>query len=205
MPECNDLRRCRQQIATSSILIALALTSTPVPAKDAHSATGLPRSSAGKVLKTIEDLPNFHEVHPFLYRSGEPTEAGLATARDKYNIKTLIDLRGSPKYTEAEKAWAKKLGMNYVNLPMSSEPPTKAQVTTMMKAIREARDKKTPGAVLVHCAHGSDRTGCMIGIWRVMEDNYTYDQAYAEMRRYWFTPKFTQLSGAVRKAAEKSN
>jgi protein tyrosine/serine phosphatase len=184
-------------------IITLAVDAAPTLAKTAQGA-GLPRSSAGKILKTIEDLPNFHAVHPFLYRSGEPTEAGLLTARDKYNIQTIVDLRGSPKYTDVEKAQAKQLGMTYINLPMSSRPPTKAQVTTMMEAIRKARDGKTPGAVLVHCAHGSDRTGCMIGIWRVIEDNYTYDQAYAEMRKYWFTPKFTQLSGAVKEAAESS-
>jgi DNA-binding ferritin-like protein (Dps family) len=41
----------------------------------------------------------------------------------------------------------------------------------------------------------------MIGIWRVMRDGYDYDTAYKEMRKYWFTPKFTNLSGAVRTAA----
>lgn len=182
------------------------LAACPVTAKSGDASTPVVlRSSSGRVLTKIEELPNFHEVHPYLYRSGEPTEAGLRTARDKYNIKTIIDLRGNKKYVDAEKAWAKEMGINYINLPMTNKPPTKQQVTTMMKAIRDARDKKTPGAVLVHCAHGSDRTGCMIGIWRVTEDNYDYDQAYKEMRKYWFGPKFTMLSGAVRAAAAKKS
>ncbi len=38
----------------------------------------------------------------------------------------------------------------------------------------------------------------LVGIWRVSEDGFTYDQAYKEMRRYYFGPQFKQLSGAVK-------
>lgn len=201
MPACKDFsRRTAATFLALSASLALSL-----PASLAETAAEKPvlRSSSGRVLAKIEDLPNFHEVHPFLYRSGEPTEAGLKTAHDKYHINTIVDLRAAKKWTDAEKAWAKQLGITYINLPMSAEPPTKKQVETMMKAIREARDKNK-GAVLVHCAHGSDRTGCMIGIWRVTEDNYSYDEAYKEMRKYYFGQKFTKLSGAVRERAGKS-
>ena len=38
----------------------------------------------------------------------------------------------------------------------------------------------------------------LVGIWRVSEDGFTYDQAYKEMRRYYFGSQFKQLSGAVK-------
>ncbi|MBL8086239.1 MAG: hypothetical protein JNN26_26655 [Candidatus Obscuribacter sp.] len=41
--------------------------------------------------------------------------------------------------------------------------------------------------------------GC---IWRASEDGFTYDQAYKEMRRYYFGPQFKQLSGAVKARAK---
>lgn len=199
MPECKDFGR-RSAGMFLALSAALALS---IPATGAETAEKpVLRSSSGRILAKIEDLPNFHEVHPFLYRSGEPTEAGLKTAHDKYHINTIVDLRGAKKWTDVEKSWAKQLGITYINLPMTAEPPTKKQVETMMKAIRSARDKNQ-GAVLVHCAHGSDRTGCMIGIWRVTEDNYSYDEAYKEMRKYWFGQKFTKLAGAVRERAVK--
>ncbi len=53
---------------------------TLLPAMAETAEKPVLRSSSGRVLAKIEDLPNFHEVHPFLYRSGEPTEAGLKTA-----------------------------------------------------------------------------------------------------------------------------
>ena len=149
-------------------------------------------------LKSTSDLPNFHKVHSFLYRSGEPTAKGVQQCHD-LGIKTLIDLRATGERTRREAAWGQELGMKYINLPMSDKAPTKSQVDTFMETVKQAKKDNAP--VLVHCAHGSDRTGCLVGIWRVSEDGFTYDQAYKEMRRYYFGPQFKQLSGAVKARA----
>ncbi len=113
------------------------------------------------------------------------------------------------------------MGIRYISMPMNSKAPTAKQIKRLIDEIDKAKgsvveltdsgqaekiakqeaQKTTKDAIFVHCAHGSDRTGCMIGIWRVMRDGYDYDTAYKEMRKYWFTPKFTNLSGAVRSAA----
>lgn len=158
-----------------------------------------PRAQAEAGAKT--DLPNFHAVHKYLYRGGEPSKAGLARLKEM-GVTTVIDLRGHKENVQREAAWARALGMQSINLPMSSKAPTASQVDTFMKTIKEARDGRR-GPVFVHCAHGSDRTGCMIGIWRVSQEGYSYDQAYREMRKYYFTPKFVDLSGAVRHWAER--
>ncbi|CAN5412607.1 hypothetical protein BH11CYA1_BH11CYA1_41850 [soil metagenome] len=150
--------------------------------------------------KKIEDLPNFHCVHPYLYRGGEPTQKGLQQLQEK-GMKTLIDLRATSPITKKEEATAHELGMKYINLPMSSKAPTEAQLSTYLEAVRTAREKNEP--VFLHCAHGSDRTGCLVGIWRVTEDGYSYPQAYTEMRKYWFGPQFKELSGAVLKRSTK--
>jgi protein tyrosine/serine phosphatase len=183
----------------SLFLMAFANLALPSPAATPDSSFDKKRFQE-EVVKRV-DLPNFHEVHPYLYRSGAPTAQGLQELKDK-NITTLIDLRnpGERKFDEAGEA--KRLGMTYISLPMGSEAPTKQQVATVMKATRQAQAHPENGAVLVHCAHGSDRTGCLIGIWRVTEDGWDYDGAYKEMRKYWFTPKFTKLSGSVEKYAQ---
>jgi protein tyrosine/serine phosphatase len=154
-----------------------------------------------KIVKTAEDLPNFHQIHPFLYRSGEPTEAGLQKLR-AMGVSTIIDLRAPSEQHFDEQALAGKLGLKYMRLVMSSRPPTAKQVETMLATIKKAKAAPEAGSVLVHCAHGSDRTGCMIGIWRVSQDGWNYEAAYKEMRKYWFTPKFTALAAAVRQRAE---
>ncbi len=154
---------------------------------------------AGHVPTEMEGLLNFHEVHPFLYRGGEPNEQSLHNLRNK-GIKTIIDLRAASEGATKEQKLAAELGMKYINLPMDSHAPTKKQVNTFIHSVEKAQKNNDP--VFVHCAHGSDRTGCMVGIWRVTHENWGYDQAYKEMRKYFFTPKFTALSGAVKQYAD---
>lgn len=148
--------------------------------------------------KKIEDLPNFHTVHPYLYRGGEPTDAGVRKLQKK-GVKTLIDLRAASFRTRAEQAEASALGIKYINLPMSAKAPTEAQLKTFTATVEEAQAKDEP--VYLHCAHGSDRTGCLVGIWRVTHDGYNYKDAYKEMRQYYFGPQFKELSAAVQKRA----
>jgi protein tyrosine phosphatase (PTP) superfamily phosphohydrolase (DUF442 family) len=176
-------------------------TVTPVSASSDDSVS-TKKTAVAKANKPKEDLPNFHQVHPFLYRSGEPTEAGLKKLKEM-GVKTLIDLRAPSEFPINEPKIAKELGLNYINLVMTSKAPTEKQVDTMLKEIKKAQEKPENGSVLVHCAHGSDRTGCMVGIWRVTQEGWSYDDTYKEMRKYWFTPKFTNLSNAVKERASK--
>lgn len=177
----------------TDLAISQAVSALPLSAVDA------PKPELKNQAKA--DLPNFHEVHPYLYRGGEPTSQGLKELKEK-GIKTIIDLRAETPMSRQERAEAKALGLDYINLPMSDKAPTDKQVKTFIDTTRLARDNSAP--VFVHCAHGSDRTGCLIGIWRVTEDNYSYDQAYKEMRKYWFGPKFINLSQAVQKRATRT-
>ncbi|MCC7528547.1 MAG: tyrosine-protein phosphatase [Candidatus Melainabacteria bacterium] len=169
-----------------------------------------PEGTVTKSVKAKEDLPNFHQVHPFLYRGGEPTKEGLKKIKEM-GVTTILDLRNPGEKKYDEKQSAKDLGMRYISMPMNSKAPTTKQIKRLLDEIDRARakvevngsstDNTAKEAVFVHCAHGSDRTGCMIGIWRVKRDGYDYETAYQEMRKYWFTPKFTNLSGAVKTAA----
>jgi protein tyrosine/serine phosphatase len=172
--------------------------------KDAADNLAIKAAKTSTATKPKEDLPNFHEVHPFLYRGGEPTEKGLEELK-KMGVSTLIDLRAPSERKSDEPEQAKKLGLNYINLVMDSHAPTKDQVDKMMRTIDEAKKATDAGdkdkKVFVHCAHGSDRTGCMVGIWRVSRDSWDYPTTYQEMRKYYFGPKFTRLSGAVEQYA----
>jgi protein tyrosine/serine phosphatase len=187
-----------------SVLSLLLSVSTFLPgAFLAKSSTKELTPANAHKRKVIEDLPNFHEVHPFLYRSGEPTRAGLSKLKEM-GFSTLIDLRAPSEQKFDEKKAASELGLKYIRLVMTSAAPTKEQVDTTLAEIKKAQTDPTNGKVLVHCAHGSDRTGCMIGIWRVTQENWNYDDTYKEMRKYWFTPKFVKLSGAVKEYSKQN-
>ena len=143
-------------------------------------------------------ISNYHTTAPGITRGGAPSTAGLRALKG-LGVHTIIDLRISPKQVKAEKAQAQALGFTWVNLPMGSEPPTQKQVDTFLAVLARA-----PGEpVFVHCQHGADRTGCMIGIYRVQVQGWRYADAYAEMRQYGFKPYYTKLADAVKKRAKK--
>jgi protein tyrosine/serine phosphatase len=178
-------------------LIVLMGLIPAVQAADSPYAAGSGLRIAHQYKEQNGDLPNFHEVHPYLFRGGQPSIEGLSKLKDK-GIATIIDLRGNPAETKPEGKLAESLGMKYINLPMSSKAPSQHQVKTFLQTVKKAADGQS-GPVFVHCAHGSDRTGCLVGVWRVTQDGFSYDQAYKEMRKYYFSPKFIQLSGTVKK------
>ncbi len=192
----------------------LTSSSIPVPIAVLIALTMTGAAQAGNVPTELPGLLNFHEVHPFLYRGGGPSEKALHDLKDK-GVKTIIDLRSpsegkaklqrtkedDPVQPQEEKTIAEQLGMKYVHMTMDSHAPTKTQVNTFVTAVEKA-EKGDGGPVYLHCAHGSDRTGCLVGIWRVTHDNFDYDKAYQEMRKYFFNTKFTKLSGAVKQYAD---
>ncbi|HEY9715651.1 MAG TPA: dual specificity protein phosphatase family protein [Chroococcales cyanobacterium] len=189
------------KIASSHLWKALTfiVLATGTAASDVAQCGAAPTSN--KVPTELPGLLNFHVVHEYLFRGGEPDSKSLHDLKEK-GVSTLIDLRGTGKVTKEESAEAKELGMKYINLPMDSHAPTKQQVDTFLKTVEEAKAGKS-GPVYVHCQHGSDRTGCLVGVWRVTHDDWDYDKTYTEMRKYFFGPKYTELSGTVKQYAEE--
>jgi len=139
------------------------------------------------------DLPNFHAVAPGIWRGAAPSEAGLKHLK-AMRVKTVIDLRISPKLVRREGAEARALGFRWINLPMGADPPTPKQVATFLSALGRAPAEP----VFVHCQHGADRTGCMVGIYRVSRQGWAFPRAYAEMRQDGFDPRWSRLREAVR-------
>ena len=138
-------------------------------------------------------LPNFGTVDPGLYRGAAPTGPGLSTLK-QLGVETVIDLRIAPKEVKAESVEVRQLGMRFVNLPMGSDPPTAREKSTFLAIVGQA--KQHP--VYVHCEYGADRTGVMVGLYRRIDDHWTYAQAYAEMRHYGFKPWYTKLAAVVK-------
>ena len=145
------------------------------------------------------DLPNFHMVSAGVYRGAAPTTEGLKRLKEM-GVKTVIDLRIAPKTVQKERAEVARLGMKWINLPMSEAPPTQAQVDALLVALKSAPSEP----VFVHCQHGADRTGCMLGIYRETQQGWDFDKTYAEMRKYGFKPYYLKLKDAVHKRAQRT-
>ncbi len=168
-------------IRISRVFVGLALVALP--------GVAVSRAAA-------PDLPNFHAVAPHVWRGAAPTVGGLKRLK-AMGVHTIIDLRIAPKTVRREGQTARAMGFRFINLPMGADPPTAGQVSAFLAAM----DRAGTDPVFVHCQHGADRTGCMVGIFRETRQGWVFPRAYAEMRRDGFDPRWGKLRRAVQQRA----
>jgi protein tyrosine/serine phosphatase len=63
--------------------------------------------------------------------------------------------------------------------------------------------KNRQGPILIHCLHGSDRTGAVLAMYRMVFQNYTKDEAIKEMKEGGFG--FHRIYGNIVRMIEQAN
>jgi protein tyrosine phosphatase (PTP) superfamily phosphohydrolase (DUF442 family) len=135
-------------------------------------------SSADPIAKlTSNDLPNFHQVSAAIYRSGQPTRAGMEHLKAS-GITTIINLRSF----SSDRDEIGTTGLAYEHIYMKAWHPEEKEAIRFLQIVTDA--KRTP--VLVHCHYGSDRTGAMVALYRIAVQCWTKDDAIREMREGGF-------------------
>lgn len=124
----------------------------------------------------VQGFHNLYKVDEGMYRSEQPTAKGMFSL-DSMGIKTLINLR----QTHTDTKEAKKTSLALVRISMNAFTISYTDIVVGMKAIMQA-----PKPLLVHCKHGSDRTGCIIAIYRIIKCNWTREEAIKEFREGGF-------------------
>lgn len=113
------------------------------------------------VFRTIWD--NFAEVVPGkLFRSNHPTPARLKRARDRFGVRTLINLRGHRKCGSdaLSRQAAERLGLRHIDMAFESRGAPHRERILRFAAIY--RDIEAPA--LMHCKSGADRAGLASGL-----------------------------------------
>ena len=73
--------------------------------------------------------------------------------------------------------------MKFHRIPMTTwDRPSEAAVTQFLKLVTDPANLP----VYVHCQGGRHRTGAMTAVYRMTQDSWTADQAYAEMKKFRF-------------------
>ncbi len=106
-------------------------------------------------------------------------------------IRTIISLRTETNLTANEEKTAKNLGMKFINIPMYvfQEPP-QDMFRNFLTLVCDPANQP----VYVHCMYGQDRTGTMIGAYRIAVDKWSADKAFQEMYGLGFRPQFANLT-----------
>jgi len=107
-----------------------------------------------------------------LYRSAQPSANGFKELQ-RLGIRTIINLRSR----HSDKAALKDTTLRCEEIEMTAAFPSDEQVVQFLRII----SNKDDGPFLVHCQHGSDRTGTMTAIYRMVIRGWSKDEAVAEM------------------------
>jgi len=127
-------------------------------------------------------IGNFYQVpgDANVYRGAQPDHAGMVWLAN-HGIKTIINLNDDKNSMEQEAADARALGLTEISIPINSF------ATPNDDDIKEIESTINIGVpTFVHCQHGQDRTGLIIGLRRVHFYNWTAKDAHDEMLQYGF-------------------
>ncbi|MFW2078905.1 dual specificity protein phosphatase family protein [Acinetobacter sp. ULE_I010] len=131
----------------------------------------------------INKQHNLYQISPMLYRSEQPNSVFIPELK-KNNIDVVINLRSRNK----DKMVLAEQNFKLVHIPINTWAMDRNDLLDVMKAIQTA--KQQDQKVLIHCYHGSDRTGASVAMYRIIYENWTIDDALNEMKHggYGFHP-----------------
>ncbi|WP_018691058.1 fused DSP-PTPase phosphatase/NAD kinase-like protein [Algicola sagamiensis] len=110
-----------------------------------------------------QSIFNYHRHTQSIATSGTLKEGAIEELKN-HGFKTIIDMRTEGEGTKDEAALARKHSLTYVNIPVSSAWPTKADFQ-QFKIIIE--DKKNH-PVLIHCA-SANRVGMFWAAYQIQQ------------------------------------
>ena len=127
-------------------------------------------------------IANFSPVKPGVWRGGQPTAAGWKHLRT-LGVKWAVKLNTEHEASDDE---AKASGIEVIYLPITLAQQTigKPRSNTLAAAVSALQRDGT----FVHCQHGQDRTGLVVGAYRVRAEHWTKQAAYQEMKAHGYHP-----------------
>ncbi|MCP2024204.1 tyrosine-protein phosphatase [Pseudomonas laurylsulfatiphila] len=158
-------------IPAMCLSVVALLNLTPVFADDTAS------SRPAEWAQPVEVQYNLFQMSPTLYRSALP-DSGVVPLLEKLKVGTVISF-----LPESDASWLTKPGIVQVQLPYRTNHVDDADV---IKALRTIQTAEVQGPVLMHCKHGSDRTGLMAAMYRVVVQGWSKEDALSEMTRGGF-------------------
>ena len=130
----------------------------------------------------LAGVPRAGKISDVLFRGAQPSLQGLAELK-KLGITTIVDLRGNRGPVASERREVETLGMRFIDIPVLGwSAPSNEQVAQFLKLFKDDPQQK----IFVHCYYGEDRSGVMVAAYRIAQQNWTADQAIAEMYSFGF-------------------
>ena len=115
---------------------------------------------------------NLYQINESIYRSEQPSRKGFKEL-EKLGIKSVISFRRAKDDSKK----AKGLSIQLEHIPLRSKDLTEHDIIKVLSVMKDA-----PKPLVIHCFHGSDRTGVIAAAYRVVFEDWTKERAIKEMR-----------------------
>ena len=114
---------------------------------------------------------NFFKVDEKVYRSSDPDIKGLKVV-ESMGIKNVLSL----SYFLGDEYEAQGTKLKLYRVRMTAYKIRDEEVIQALRIIRAC-----DGPILVHCWRGADRSGCIIALYRILNQGWSKEQALDEM------------------------
>jgi protein tyrosine phosphatase (PTP) superfamily phosphohydrolase (DUF442 family) len=132
----------------------------------------------------IPGLPNYAKVSPALSRSGQPDAEGFRWLKER-GVRTVVNLRGF----HSDRDEMKGSGLRYAHIRFHTWHAEDEDIVKFLKVLKDPLNRP----VHVHCLHGSDRTGTVVAVYRMIEQGWRFEDAAAELPRFGFHTVWANL------------
>jgi len=132
-----------------------------------------------------------------VYKSGVIPPDKLEKFINRYNIRTIIDLRtpardsrlnpGKQNDIDLEHKILTELGVRHINIPSPQVPPNDA-----VEAFLEVMDDEGSKPVLIHCFHGRGRAVLFSAIYRIEYEGWDNERARRATRMITWGSSFSK-------------
>lgn len=175
--------------ALCGALVALALVATAGAGE--RNVGSRPDSWAQPV--QVEGVRNLYRVSDDLYRSAQPKAEGMK-GLSALGVKTIVSVR----FFHTGRRSVDDMGPTFERIAIKPWYPKEKQVVRFLQIVTDP--ERTP--VLLHCYKGSDRTGMLSAMYRIVVQGWSKEAAIEEMKLggYGFNAIWGNLVSWIEKA-----
>ena len=134
----------------------------------------------------FEEIYNFLALSETLFTGGMPTSEQLQDAAQR-GVEVVINLAPHEvsNALPGEPELVSSLGMQYVNIPVIWNTPTRDGLDRFMDVMDEDTDRK----ILVHC-QANFRATAFVALYRILRKGWNAEDAMAGMHTIWDTEDY---------------
>ena len=177
---------------TKPVIMRIAVLLLALWVSTLYAAEQQARSTKWAQPIETDQLQNFYKLDDTVYRSEQPDRTGFEYLKS-FGVKNVLNLRDHHR----DDSKARGTGLNLYRVEMSAGKITTDEVVEALRIIRQSE-----GPIVIHCWHGSDRTGTVSALYRIVFHNWSKEEAIEELMNggYGYHAMYKNIPAFIRAA-----